>query len=159
MDGAVWGVAEEYGAARLERCRAFMPVPGPLQTVQRAEFWSAIIALQSYWPCHLGIDDLNVARSSGRLLDRGCLAKPLPLVNDGDLVAIAMDMIQARGRDTVRVTKVKEHTTDADVEQGRVRPNNRLGNAEDDTTADLGRRHQPELVKDVRRALLKARDH
>ena len=40
--GAIWSTAEEYGDARLDRCRAFMPVPGPLQTVQRAEFWGAI---------------------------------------------------------------------------------------------------------------------
>ena len=64
-----WGVAEE-GNARLERCRAFMPVPGVLQSVQRAEFWGAILALQAYWPCQLGIDDLNVAGTIGRLLDR-----------------------------------------------------------------------------------------
>ena len=32
-EGAVWGVAEEYGDARLERCRAFMSVPGLMQTV------------------------------------------------------------------------------------------------------------------------------
>ena len=31
FEGAVWGVAE--------RCRAFMFVPGVLQTVQSAEFW------------------------------------------------------------------------------------------------------------------------
>ena len=84
FDGAVWSVAEEDGDARLERCRAFMPVPGVMHTVQRAEFWCAILSLQSYWPCHLGIDNLNVARSIGRLLDRGCLIKPLPLVKDGD---------------------------------------------------------------------------
>ena len=29
-----WGTAEEYGDARLERCRAFLPVPGVMQTVQ-----------------------------------------------------------------------------------------------------------------------------
>ena len=28
-----WGTVEEYGDARLERCRAFLPVPGALQTV------------------------------------------------------------------------------------------------------------------------------
>ena len=54
MLGFVWGgrergVAEEYGDARMERCRAFMPVTGPLQTVQRAEFWGAVVALQSFW--------------------------------------------------------------------------------------------------------------
>ena len=29
------------------RCRAFMPVPGVMQT---AEFWGAILAMQAYWP-------------------------------------------------------------------------------------------------------------
>ena len=69
FEGSVWGVAEEYGDVRLERRRAFMPVPGVLQTVQRAEFWCAILAVQAYWPCHSGVDNLNVARSFGRLLD------------------------------------------------------------------------------------------
>ena len=96
-----WRVAEEYGDARLERCRAVMPVPGVLQTVQRAEFWCTILALQAYWPCHSGIDNFNVARSIGRLLDRDCLAKPLPLVKDGDLVALAQHMIRTRGRQTI----------------------------------------------------------
>ena len=36
--GSVWSVAEEFGDARLERCRAFMLVLGPLQSVQGAEF-------------------------------------------------------------------------------------------------------------------------
>ena len=54
VDHSVGGTAEGYGDARLERCRAFMPVPGVMQTVQRAEFW----AMQAYWPCHLGIDNL-----------------------------------------------------------------------------------------------------
>ena len=158
FDGLIWGTAEEYGDARLERCRALMPVPGPLQTVQRAEFFGAILALQAYWPCHLGIDNLNVVWSIGRLLDRWCLTKPLPLVKDGDLVAIAQYMIQARGQDTVRVTQVKGHATDADVEQGRVGLEDKLGNAVADTAADLGRLHQPELVMDVWRASLNARD-
>ena len=28
FDNSVWGTVEEYGDARLERCRAFLPVPG-----------------------------------------------------------------------------------------------------------------------------------
>ena len=62
FDHSVWVTAEECGDARLERCRAFLTVPGVVQTV--------IIAMQAYWPCQLGIDNLNVARSPGRLLDR-----------------------------------------------------------------------------------------
>ena len=39
FESAVWGMAEEHGDARLERCRAFMSVPGPSRRlVQRAEF-------------------------------------------------------------------------------------------------------------------------
>ena len=65
-----------------------MPVPGVMQFVQRAEFWGAIIAMQAYWPCHLGIDNINVAGSIGCLLDHDSLVNPLPLVKDGDLVAL-----------------------------------------------------------------------
>ena len=54
-----------------------------------------------------------------------------------------MYTIQAREQDTVRVTKVKGHATDADVEQGRVLLEDRLGNAQADGAADVGRRHQP----------------
>ena len=107
-------------------------------------FRGAIIALKAYRPCHLSIDNLDVAWSIGRLLDRGCLIKALPLLKDGDLVALAQYMIQVRGQDTVRVTKVKGHATGADVEQGRVRLEDKLGNAEADTSGY--RRHQPDAA-------------
>ena len=55
FEGSVWRTAEEYGDARLERCRASMSVPGVMQTVQRAEFWGAVLAMQAYWPCHLSL--------------------------------------------------------------------------------------------------------
>ena len=127
--------------------------------MQRAEFWGAIVALQAYWPCHLGIDNLNVARSIGRLLDADCLAKPLPLVKDGDLVALVQYMIRARGRETVRVTKVKGHAEDVDVQHGRVRVLDQQGNVEADIAADLGRRHQSEILINARRILLQPRSY
>ena len=149
FESSVWGVAEEYGDARLERCPVFMPVPGVMQTVQGAEFWGAIVAMQAYWPCHLGIDNLDVARTVGRLLDRDCLVKPLPLINDGDLVALVQYMIRTRGPETVRVTEVELHAEDTDVQQGRVRLEDQVGNAEADAAADLGRRHQSEFLIDA----------
>ena len=150
FEGSVWGVAEECSDARLERCRAFMP----------SVLNSGVLLL----PCtrtglHLGIDNLNVARTVGRLLANDRLVKPLPLVKDGDLVALAQYMIRSRGRQTVRVTEVKGHATDADDEQGRVRLVDQLGNAEADTAADLGRRHQSELIIDAGPSLLKVRTH
>ena len=86
FESSVWGVAEEYGDARLERCRAFMPVPGVLQSVRRA-IWELITSM---------------LLRQFRLLDWGNLAKQLPLVKDGDLVALAQYMICTRGRDPVR---------------------------------------------------------
>ena len=147
------------GDGRLERCSAFMPVPGVMQTVQRAEFWGAIIALQAYWPCHLGIDNLNVARSIGRLLDHDSLFKPLPFVKDGDLIALSRYMIRTRGRETVRVTMVKGYAEDVDVQLGRFRLEDQVGNAEADAAADLGRRPQSQVLADARRRLLEARSH
>ena len=159
FDFSVWGTAEEYGDARLERCRAFLPVPGVMQTVQRAEFRGAIVALQAYWPCHLVIDNLSVARTLGRLLDKDCLVKPLPMAKDSDFVALVQNMIRTRGRETGRVTRVKGHAEDVDVQQGRVRLEDQLGNAEADAAADLGRRHQSEVLIDAWRRVLKARSY
>ena len=62
-------------------------------------------------------------------MDRGFSAKAFHLVKNGELAAIAMYMIQAREHDTVRVTKVEGHAAEADVDQGRVRLEDRLGNA------------------------------
>ena len=75
------------------------------------------------------------------------------------MVALAQYIIRTRGRQTVRVTKVKGHATDAVVEQCRVRHVDQLGNAEADTAADLGRRHQSESKIDAWRSLLKVRTH
>ena len=68
-------------------------------------------------------------------------------------------MIRARGRETVRVTKVMGHAEDVDVQQCRVRLVDQQGNAEADAAADLGRRHQSEALIDARRRLLQARSH
>ena len=54
--------------------------------------------------------------------------------------ALAWYMIRTRGRETVRVTEVKGHAEDVDVQHGRVRLVDQHGNAEADTAADLGRR-------------------
>ena len=101
----------------------------PLQTVQRAEFWGAILALQAFWLGHVGIDNLNVVRSIAGVLDHGCLSKPLPLGKDGYLIAIIQHMILAQGPDTVKVTKVKGHATDADVDLGWVKLEDKHGNS------------------------------
>ena len=58
------------------------------------------------------------------------------------MIALAQYMIRTCGRDTVLVTKVKGHAEDVD-----------------DTAADLGRRHQSDVLTDACRGLLKARSY
>ena len=52
-------------------CRGFCSVPGPVQSVQRAEMWGVILAFHSSRAVHLGVDNLGVVRHVGRLID-GC---------------------------------------------------------------------------------------
>ena len=51
-----------------------------LQSVQRDEFWSVILALQANDGVHLGVDDLGVVRHVGRLLDGKTASRPAELV-------------------------------------------------------------------------------
>ena len=110
----------------------FVSVPGPLQTVQRAELWGVILALQS--------------ADAGRLLDGCSRSPPFKLVSDGDLLILTRRMIDLRGRNTVRVTKVKGHADEGMVFDGRVRELDRLGNDAADEAADFGRRRVGPLL-------------
>ena len=102
-----------------------------------------ILALQSSDAVHVGVDNLGVVRHVGRLLDDCFFAAPLELVTDGDLFVLIRRMLDLRGRDTVRVTKVKGHADEGMVFDGRVRELDRLGNNAADEAADFGRRGWP----------------
>ena len=85
----------------------------------------------------------------------GCsFATPLELLTDGDLLILLRRMLDLRGRDTVRVTKVKGHADEGMVLDGRVREIDRLGNNAADEAADFGRRRVGNAVIDARRLLL-----
>ena len=102
--GHVDGVHPNLGRAC---CRGFSSVPGPLQTVQRAEMWGVVLAQQSSRAVHLGVDNLGVVRHVGRLLS-GCRdSKPFELVNDGDLLLLIDRMLQRRGLDTVCILRLR----------------------------------------------------
>ena len=132
-------------------CKGFCSVPGPLQSVQRAEMWGVILALQTSRAVHLGVDNLGVVRYVGRLLD-GCRGpEPFELVNDGDLLLLIDHMLRQRGLDTVCVSKVKGHADDGMVQHGQVRREDGLGNDAADEAADFGRRRVSPVVIDARR--------
>ena len=138
----------------LECCRGFCSVPGPLQSVQKAEMWGVILALQSSRAVHLGVDNLGVVRHVGRLLDGYLGPKPFfELVNDGDLLLLIDRILQQRGLDTVCISKVKGHADDGMVFHGQVRREDKLGNDAADEAADIGRRRVCPAVIDARRNL------
>ena len=78
-------------------CRGFCSVPGPLQSVQRAEFWGVILALQDNHGVHLGVDNLNVVGHVGRFLDGKIGSRPAELVQDGDLILLIERMLRLWG--------------------------------------------------------------
>ena len=134
-------------------CRAFVSVPGPLQTVQRAELWAVILAFQSADAVHIGVDNLGVVRHVGRLLDDCSFSAPLELVTDGDLLILLRWMIDLRGSSTVRVTKVMGRADEGMVSDGRVRELDWLGDNAADEATDFCRRRVGPAVIDARRNL------
>ena len=119
-----------------------------------AELWGVILALQVSRGVHLGVDNLNVVRHVGRMLDNNLGSLPFQVLPDGDLLCLIHRMLVLRGLDTVRVTKVKGHASEDMVADGRVRNLDRLGNRAADEAADFGRRRVPVRVIDARRNLV-----
>ena len=64
-------------------CRLLHSVPGPLQSVQRAEIWGGYLALQACTPVFVGVDNKNVVNHVGHLLD-------------GDLLQLVADILHVR---------------------------------------------------------------
>ena len=137
-----WGHLDDDvgGNMAIGSCRGFCSVPGPLQTVQRAEFSRPLMAL----------DNLGVVRHVGRLLGGNVGSRPAELVKDGDHILLIGRMLLLRVLDTVRITKVKGHADWGMVRDGRVREQDRVGNNAADEAADFGRRRFDFPVIDAR---------
>ena len=86
-------------------CLGLSSLLGPLQTVQRAEFWGVVLALQATNAVHLGVDNLNVVRHVGRLLNGLSSVRPLELVDDGDLIILIRKLLSIRGEGTMCISR------------------------------------------------------
>ena len=107
--------------AVVSACRGFCSVLGLLQTVQRAELWGGILALQANDGVHLGVDNLDVVRHVGRILDGRVSSRPRELLPDGDPLLLFERMLHFREMNIVRTSKVKGHADEALVRAGAVR--------------------------------------
>ena len=111
------------------------------------------MALQSSGAVHFGVDNLNVVRHVGCLLDGHPGSIPFELLKDGDLLLLIHGMLRLRGPDMVRISKGKGHADEAMVLHGQVWEVDRLGNNAADEAADFGRRRVSNAVIDARRNL------
>ena len=134
----------------------FDSIRGPLQSVQRAELWRVILALQCSSAIHLGVDNLNVVRHVSWIFDGRVACRLFELTFDGDLLTVIEKMFLQRGIRTVWISKVKGQADDDMNAVGRVRVEDRVGNDLADRAADFGRRRVSDLVMDVRRRFLSA---
>ena len=91
---------------------------GPLQSVQRAEIWVVLVALQGQATLHVGVDNLNVVNHPSSLIAGRWSGRPFPLVDDGDLSGLAQEIVHSRGRGTTLVSKVKGHADEGLVAMG-----------------------------------------
>ena len=80
FDSHHWGHAQDLDDPHEGSSHIFSSVLGPIQSVQRAEYWGVILALQAYSGIHIGIDNLNVLRGVAALLSHKVPRSPLPLL-------------------------------------------------------------------------------
>ena len=112
-----------------------------------------VLALQATNAVHLGVDNLNVVRHVGCLLDGLSCVRPLKLVDDGDPIILIRKLLFIRGEGTVCISKVKGHADESLVRSGQVRALGRYGNSRADEAADFGRRRVWPDIADARRNL------
>ena len=111
---AVWGIVSIWTLhgrplpGSHDACCSLFSVPGPLQTVQRAEVWSMVLAVQA----DTAGDNLNVVRNVSHLIDGFVWPRPLEPKEDGDLSVYISCVLELRGQGTVKPTKVKGHADD-----------------------------------------------
>ena len=154
FDSNHWGHAQDLDDPHEGSSHIFSGVLGPIQSVQRAEYWGLFLLCKPILVFILVSTILNVLRGGAALLSHKFPRSPLTLVKDGDLLATIHSMLCLRGFDTVQVSKVKGHATRAMVDNGDVRLDDLVGNNGADAAADLGRLRQQDDVITARRDLL-----
>ena len=151
-----WGHLDDGigGDRAIGACRDFCSVSGPLQTVQRAEFWVVFLALQAADGIHFGVDNLNVVRHVGRLLDGNVTSRPAELVERmAILLRLLVGCFGLEVWTLFGLLRCKGHADEGMVRNGGVRELDGLGNNAADEAADFGRRRVEFPVIDARRKL------
>ena len=119
----------------------YTPIGGYTGSSTRTELAAAILALAAHGPVHIGTDsqvfhDKAIAILSN--LRKGKKQKKSwQLVSDGDLWQHFEQAAIAKGCKAIRITKVKGHVKQSQVEEGLYRQVDKTGNDKADKAADV----------------------
>ena len=145
----LWGHMDDVpleGQIGGEGCRVIVSVPGPLQSVQRAELWGVILALQACTSVFVGVDNKNVVNHVGNLISGKWKGRPFPLVK---MVIFCVSLTICFGHEImIRFASVRLRVMLPKkwLLEKKVRREDMIGNNLADEAADLGRRRQTERV-------------
>ena len=115
-------------------------IPGFRYSSTRTEIAAGIVALFACGPIHQASDNLSFVRYANYLIEHGDQAthKPWQLMRDGDLWEAYFNLLLQKGCHAVKVSWVKAHTTQEDVQKGITTQARHEGNTRADDLANQG---------------------
>ena len=130
------------------------PVPGIDCSSSRSELFALILALYRPGGIHVALDNKHVVDTSNLLLQ--FLAGQLAFIpcsfdsmSDGDLWATFFHNAAVRGSQSIKVTWVKGHATELDIEKGVSNAKLKKCNAASDTNATCGLTQHENMLHDI----------
>jgi hypothetical protein len=139
--------SQEHGGLML-----YTPIGGYSGSSTRTELAAAILALAANGPVHLGTDSKVFHDKAllilGNLRKGNKIKYNWQLVSDGDLWNHFEQAARAKGYKSIRITKVKGHAKQQQVNEGIYRQCDKDGNDQADRAADLATNmHGEDVVK------------
>ncbi len=117
------------------------PIGGLSGSSTRTELAAAILALAANGPIHLGTDSQAFMDRANKVINnirKGCKRKRhWQMTSDGDLWYHFEHAVKAKGWKSVRISKVKGHVRQQQVDEGRYTQADKDGNDKADEAADV----------------------
>ncbi len=132
--------------------KIYTSLPGFGGSSTRAELGAGILAIAADGAVHIGTDSRAFKDKAEGVINLVALGKkpkkPYASQKDGDLWQIFANYVAAKGPTAIRISKVKGHATEADIEEGKVIRQHREGNDKADLAAKKGiQKHGEDFVK------------
>ena len=126
--------------------------PGDRESSTRAEIAAGIIAMAADCESHMGTDSkafMDRANIILQMIKEQRKPKRLwSIQKDGDLRNLFSEMAQIKGAGSIKISKVKDHATEKNIQDGTSTVKDKIGNDRADRAADQGvKDHAGEICK------------